>query len=156
MDTGYGIYPDVIAVQECDELLEALTEASRSKRAGTRHLMSNPAVQSLAHDVQLLRVASNFVGASAVPFRATLFSKTEQANWLIAWHQDLVLPMEEPFDSAGWGLWSIKGGIHCVQAPAWALSRMVALRIHLDDSTLRFWPAQTAILTSNALLPKEA
>jgi ectoine hydroxylase-related dioxygenase (phytanoyl-CoA dioxygenase family) len=97
--------------------------------------MSNDAVASIASDARLARLASNFVGPSPIPFRATLFTKTEQANWLIAWHQDLVLPLAQPFSLAGWGPWSTKSGVSCAQAPAWALSRVIALRLHLDDST---------------------
>jgi ectoine hydroxylase-related dioxygenase (phytanoyl-CoA dioxygenase family) len=59
----------------------------------------------------------------------------EHANWLIAWHQDIVLPLAEQFTGDGWGPWSIKGGVRHAQAPSWALARVIALRLHLDDST---------------------
>jgi ectoine hydroxylase-related dioxygenase (phytanoyl-CoA dioxygenase family) len=97
--------------------------------------MSNPAVARVASDERLLGIARRFVGETAVPFRATLFEKTGQANWLIAWHQDLALPLVEKFDAPGWTSWSTKGGFTYVQAPAWALERVIALRLHLDDST---------------------
>ena len=35
----------------------------------------------------------------------------------------------------GWGPWSVKDGVLYAHAPAAALNRMVALRVHLDDST---------------------
>jgi len=97
--------------------------------------MSNPAVASLAADHRLRDLAASMLGGSAIPFRATLFEKTEQANWLIAWHQDTALPFAAPFDRAGWGPWSVKSGVHYAHAPACAMERIVALRIHLDDST---------------------
>lgn len=34
----------------------------------------------------------------------------------------------------GWGPWSIKSGITYAHAPTTALSRVVALRVHFDDS----------------------
>jgi ectoine hydroxylase-related dioxygenase (phytanoyl-CoA dioxygenase family) len=34
----------------------------------------------------------------------------------------------------GWGPWSIKAGITYAHAPATALSRVIALRLHFDDS----------------------
>jgi ectoine hydroxylase-related dioxygenase (phytanoyl-CoA dioxygenase family) len=35
---------------------------------------------------------------------------------------------------AGWGPWSEKAGVTYAHAPAWALSRVIALRVHLDAS----------------------
>ena len=55
-------------------------------------------------------------------------------NWLVTWHQDIALPLQERRDVPGWGPWSIKSGITYAHAPATALSRVVALRLHLDDS----------------------
>jgi len=63
-----------------------------------------------------------------------LFDKTIAANWLIAWHQDIALPLVSRFDAAGWGPWSCKQGVHYCHAPGWALSKILALRLHLDAS----------------------
>ena len=38
-------------------------------------------------------------------------------------------------DREGWGPWSRKDDIHYAHAPADALQRVIALRVHLDDST---------------------
>jgi ectoine hydroxylase-related dioxygenase (phytanoyl-CoA dioxygenase family) len=96
--------------------------------------MSNPAVAAFARDARLLEIAGLAVGMNPVPFRATLFEKTAQANWLIAWHQDTALPLVESFEAPGWGPWSQKDGFVYSHAPAWALERVIALRIHLDES----------------------
>jgi phytanoyl-CoA dioxygenase PhyH len=40
----------------------------------------------------------------------------------------------------GWGPWSIKEGVHYAHAPAHALDEVVALRLHLDDSTAENGP----------------
>jgi ectoine hydroxylase-related dioxygenase (phytanoyl-CoA dioxygenase family) len=64
-----------------------------------------------------------------------LFEKSAQSNWLVPWHQDTGLPLAEPFQVPGWGSWSQKAGVTYAHAPAWALARVVALRIHLDAST---------------------
>ncbi len=69
------------------------------------------------------------------PFRATLFEKSQRANWLVVWYQDTALPLESYIDTPEWGPWSRKAGILYAHAPAWALSRILALRIDLDAST---------------------
>jgi ectoine hydroxylase-related dioxygenase (phytanoyl-CoA dioxygenase family) len=43
--------------------------------------------------------------------------------------------MAERYDLAGWGPWSEKCGVTYAHAPARVLERVVALRVHLDDST---------------------
>ena len=127
--------PECLSGHECDDLLEALSvESVTRSRAGARHLMSVPVVAELAKDVRLTDLARVWLGSRAIPFRATLFEKSSVTNWLIPWHQDTALPLTKRFDLAGWGPWSEKAGSIYAHAPAWALSRVIALRVHLDAS----------------------
>lgn len=80
------------------------------------------------------------IGERATPFRATLFDKSPQANWLVVWHQDTALPLRERREISGWGPWSEKEGIIYAYAPASALENILALRVHLDHSSLRNGP----------------
>ena len=97
--------------------------------------MAVPEVHRLASDDRLLQVASAVLESRAVPYRATLFAKSGRANWLVVWHQDTALPVANRVSSAEWGPWSTKEGILYAHAPAPALERVVALRVHLDAST---------------------
>ncbi len=110
------------------------TQVARS-RAGIRHLMSDPNVVFVANDPRLISLATQALGQSAFPFRATLFDKSPDSNWRVTWHQDTALPLQERIDAQGWGPWSLKEGIHYAHAPQCALEKIVALRLHLDDST---------------------
>jgi len=94
-----------------------------------------PNVARLADDPRLTSLAQTELGGKAVPFRATLFEKSGKANWLVVWHQDTALAIRHRFDAADWGPWSQKAGVLYSHSPAWALSRVVALRVHLDAST---------------------
>lgn len=96
--------------------------------------MSSPAVRALAHDPRLLALARKEVGATALPYRATLFDKSPGANWLVVWHQDTALPLRARQDVPGWGPWSVKAGVLYAHAPAQALENIAAVRVHLDDS----------------------
>ncbi len=82
-----------------------------------------------------MRIAREVLGDAALPFRATLFDKSPTANWLVVWHQDTALPLRERREAPGWGPWSVKDDVIYAHAPEHALSRVLALRIHLDDST---------------------
>ena len=53
----------------------------------------------------------------------------------MVWHQDTALPLRERHDAPSWAPWSVKDGVVYAHAPAGVLSQVLALRIHLDDST---------------------
>jgi phytanoyl-CoA dioxygenase PhyH len=134
-DLGFRIVSGVLGPAEASDLLRTLeTSPLTRSRAGARHLMKHAAVSGVANDSRLLAIASGFLGPCPVPYRATLFDKSSARNWLVPWHQDTALPLQERLDVAGWGPWSVKSGITYAHAPATALSRVVALRLHFDDS----------------------
>jgi len=136
MEPGFRIMEKVLSPEECETLLRHLTTAAPNRsRAGARHLLALPPVAQLAHDSRLLSIAQRQLGKQVVPFHATLFDKSPTANWLVPWHQDTALPLKERFAAPDWGPWSQKAGVAYAHAPAWALSRVVALRVHLDTST---------------------
>ena len=133
---GFRISEGVLSAEECETIVSSLSNSKVSKgRAGARHLMCVSEVARVASDTRLLEVARRELGTEPFPFRATLFEKSGKANWLVVWHQDTALPLRERFDAPGWGPWSEKAGVPYAHAPASALSRVVALRIHLDAST---------------------
>ena len=125
-----------MSATECVDILRSLNGASlQHGRAGVRHLMAHPVVCRLASDPRLIAIAERIIGARAIPYKATLFEKSQCVNWHVAWHQDRALPLTARFDSAEWGPWTQKEGILYAYAPTFALERIVALRLHLDAST---------------------
>ncbi len=96
--------------------------------------MAHAPVAALAHDSRLLALAATVLGSKVQPYRATLFDKSPDSNWLVVWHQDTALPLRVRHDRSGWGPWSTKAGVLYAHAPARALEAVVALRLHLDDS----------------------
>jgi ectoine hydroxylase-related dioxygenase (phytanoyl-CoA dioxygenase family) len=97
--------------------------------------MSCDMVNRFARDPRLAQLARRLNGCEMLPYKATLFNKTSKANWLVAWHQDTALPVEEFIPDSGWSAPSIKAGRLFAQAPPSALSKILALRVHLDAST---------------------
>ena len=140
-DRGFAVIPPVFEEDRVVLLAENLAMANlRRSRAGVRHALGITAVASLANDPRILELARCILGASAYPFRATVFEKTTDANWLVVWHQDTALPLRRREETPGWGPWSVKEGVTYAHAPASALSQVLALRVHLDDSTSRNGP----------------
>lgn len=144
---GFAIIPDVLTREETERLLEGISVgAPRRSRAGVRHALGLDPVSEFARRPNVIELARALLGPAAFPYRATLFDKSSKSNWLVVWHQDTALPLREQRETAGWGPWSVKEGIVYAHAPAAALAQVLALRIHLDDSTalngpLRVLPA---------------
>jgi hypothetical protein len=79
-------------------------------------------------------VAAASLGQRARAVRAILFDKTAATNWALGWHQDRTISVVERLDVTGFGPWTIKRGMPHVAPPFALLSRMVTLRVHLDDT----------------------
>lgn len=136
-ELGYDVVTSVTSESECDDLLTALESSMLVRsRAGARHLLSVQAISEMANDCRLTTMASEGLSHAARPFRVTLFDKSAAANWSVVWHQDTALPVRSRVDVPGWGPWSRKAGVLYAHAPAEALSKIVALRLHLDESSL--------------------
>jgi ectoine hydroxylase-related dioxygenase (phytanoyl-CoA dioxygenase family) len=158
-ERGFAVISEIFKQDRVTLLAENLATANlRRSRAGVRHALSDAVVASLASDPQLLEVARRILGASAYPFHATIFEKTTDANWLVVWHQDTALPLRRRQETPGWGPWSVKEGVIYAHAPASALSQVLALRVHLDDSTSRNGPLRVlpathtlGVLTDDAI-----
>ena len=133
---GYAIHERVLGEDEVRALGESMDELSiPHSRAGARHVLRFPPIAAISADSRLISLAAAWLGGGATPFKATLFDKNSEANWLVAWHQDTALPLVARNEVPGWGPWSVKDGITYAHSPAEALNRVIALRLHLDDST---------------------
>jgi ectoine hydroxylase-related dioxygenase (phytanoyl-CoA dioxygenase family) len=131
---GFAVVPSIL-----DEvtlgILEQTLPPSLGARGGVRNLLEIPAIRSLAASPVLRALLDPTLGPHAVPVRAILFDKTPDANWKVTWHQDLTIAVKERVEVDCYGPWSEKDGIVHVQPPRDVLESMLAVRIHLDEST---------------------
>ena len=138
---GFAIIPDVVSENDIVRLTRELAENPLPRsRAGSRHALRHSSIAEVADDPRLTGLVEKILGHGAAPFRATLFDKSPNSNWLVAWHQDTALPLRRRQDATGWGPWSVKEGVIYARAPASVLRKVLALRLHLDDSTLENGP----------------
>jgi ectoine hydroxylase-related dioxygenase (phytanoyl-CoA dioxygenase family) len=92
-----------------------------------------PDIRQLADSDRVRSLVETVLGPSAILVRSLFFDKTTDANWKVAWHQDLTIAVRERSETPGFGPWSIKDGVPHVQPPVPILNRMFTVRIHLDD-----------------------
>lgn len=138
---GFAVVPEFLDSETIDSVLEALANAriddGESQRAGRffgiRNLLNVvPFTRNLANNSDCRSLVEPILGRGARVVRGIYFDKHEDANWKVAWHQDMTIAVRERFDVDGYGPWSIKAGIHHVQPPASVLENMLTLRLHLD------------------------
>jgi ectoine hydroxylase-related dioxygenase (phytanoyl-CoA dioxygenase family) len=139
---GYSLRKGVLSGTQLDDLVQAIehTKVSatiRKRGAGVfamRHLLKEvPEVRELAESAKLLDMVKEILGARAFPVRAVLLDNDPDAAWYMTWHQDLHIGVKKRIEVAGFTTWSVKNGILHVQPPVEYLSRMLTVRLHLDD-----------------------
>ncbi|SFP92460.1 phytanoyl-CoA dioxygenase family protein [Hymenobacter arizonensis] len=65
--------------------------------------------------------------------KSIYFDKPALSNWLVAWHQDLMINVDRRADAQGFGPWTSKPEGVSVQPPVAVLQNVCTIRIHLDD-----------------------
>lgn len=128
-DDGFAIVGAGLASAALFELGTLLD----TKHPGERNLLDLPAIRQLARSEAIRNLARPVLGDDCFAVRGILFNKTQDANWKVVWHQDCVIAVAARRDIPGWGPWSIKAGVNHVRPSADIVSRMLAVRIHLDD-----------------------
>lgn len=147
---GFALIPDVVGEDGVGSLLAALDGADdvegvrrRESVYAIRNLLEVvPDVAALARSAKVRALVEPVLGPDSFAVRGILFDKTPDANWKVAWHQDLTIAVRERREVEGFGPWSEKAGIVHVQPPAAVLERMVTVRLHLDPCGPENGPVQ--------------
>lgn len=130
---GFEIIRSVITEEEITRLRkEADHIAELEGAACVRHMRKK---SPLFHQLAISRQLLDLLPGEMYPVRSILFDKTTEANWPVAWHQDLTIAVKEQKDVDGYGPWSLKDGVVHVQPPVELLQTMITLRIHLDSTS---------------------
>lgn len=111
-------------------------------KAGARVSTRDPAL------AEVLAALAGIVEAflpGARPVRALWFDKTPEANWLVPWHQDRTIAVQERHDVPGYAPWSSKQGVCHVEPPFALLAAMRTVRLHIDDCPADNAPLEVAL-----------
>lgn len=113
--------------------LRALSSSLPRDQAGIRISGMEALRRFLRADESIGSIAASVLGSASRPVRAILFDKTAETNWSLAWHQDRTICVRKKVEVHGFGPWTMKAGMQHVAPPFHLLTRMVTLRVHLDD-----------------------
>jgi hypothetical protein len=120
---GFAIVPSLLDMAEVEQLRTRVanvhtTEAVRRRREtyAVRNLPQvPPEIAAFVTSGKIQALAERAMGGRAVAVRGILFDRTQNANWLVPWHQDLTICVKEKIDVPGFGLWTLKAGVNHVQ-----------------------------------------
>jgi ectoine hydroxylase-related dioxygenase (phytanoyl-CoA dioxygenase family) len=133
---GFAIVEHVLTPVQVEGLIESIerTLLGKSKAYGLRHLTRSVSeVAEVTRSGAIRALVEPILGAGASVVQSLFFDKNPQANWNVAWHQDLMIAVEEKVDDSPYGPWSLKEGVWHVQPPVEVLQRLLIVRLHLDD-----------------------
>lgn len=129
-EKGFAIVPKCLAA----EMVKHLSVHLGDEKHAQRNLLCDEMVRRLAASEPVKALLDSLFSKKSFAVRRILFNKTPDANWKVVWHQDRTIAVCERKEVAGFGPWSIKAGVQHVQPPVYVMSKMVAIRLHLDES----------------------
>ncbi|MGI4761329.1 MAG: phytanoyl-CoA dioxygenase family protein [Janthinobacterium lividum] len=127
---------EVTALLACVESAPAASPNFRRSHDvfAIRNLLGEiPALGPLLATPALRNVLGELFPAGCHLTKAIYFDKPAGSNWLVAWHQDLMINVAERAEAPGFGPWTAKAGWVAVQPPVAVLENTVTIRVHLDD-----------------------
>src|SRR5580658_1819637 len=127
---GFAVIPSCLD----ESTVERLRNHFDENRHAQRNLLSVPIVRELASSMPVRGILGAILGPNCCAVKAILLNKTPESNWKVVCHQDLTISVRERREVAGFGPWTKKAGIPHVQPPPEIMSRILAIRLHLDDS----------------------
>ena len=141
-EAGFAVVPPLYAPPELATLLRCIEQAPaaspnfrRSQDVfAIRNLLGEvPALWPLLDTPALRRLLGELFPAGCHLTKGIYFDKPAGSNWLVAWHQDLMINVAHRADLPGFGPWTAKAGWVAVQPPVAVLENTVTIRLHLDD-----------------------
>lgn len=126
---------DSLLGQVANAGIDNLGSQRRGRVFGLRDLLNAvPFTRAFANSASIRSLVEPILGSGARVVRAIYFDKHKEANWKVAWHQDVTIAVRDKLDVDGFSAWSIKAGITHVQPPVSVLSNMLTVRVHLDHT----------------------
>ena len=140
---GFHIIENAFENQITESLTEQLSRTDFGDSAkqrklvafGVRNLLNvAPVVKEFSESAAVRQLIEPIAGENARVVRAIYFDKTLEANWKVPFHQDLTITVKERKKVDEFVSWTMKASIWHVQPPVSVIEKIVALRVHLDNT----------------------
>lgn len=124
----------IYSIEECETIISEIAKNEKNNGFGIRYFIrDNPAVfKLLVNDALRLLLNKYFVNPCIV--KSIYFDKPVNANWVVNWHQDITLNLNERIELPGFKNWRVLKDRVVVQPEVSVLESILTLRVHLDDA----------------------
>jgi ectoine hydroxylase-related dioxygenase (phytanoyl-CoA dioxygenase family) len=135
---GFAIISDLLPVGVVDGLIDRIHKIISEEETRSSYGLRNihqlvPEVSELAESVVIQELVGPIIGRNAFLVRSLFFDKNAEANWKVAWHQDLTIAVRKKIETPEFSAWSVKDNVVHVQPPSRILENMITVRLSLDD-----------------------
>lgn len=139
---GFAILPELYTAAETAVFLRTVEKAPvsgpnfrRSQEVfAIRNLVGEvPELWPQLHTAALRELLGQLYPKGCQLVKSIYFDKPAGSNWLVAWHQDLMINVDQRTNAHGFGPWTSKAKGVSVQPPVAVLENISTIRIHLDD-----------------------
>ena len=135
-EDGVEIIEDVYSPEELDRILSAIESAGIENKFGIREfLIRNSKIAQLVFTQGLVRLIDKISPGCFVSIKSIYFDKPPHSNWVVNWHQDLTINLENRAEAKGYKNWRETKDRVVVQPDRDLLDDIFTIRIHLDDCT---------------------
>ncbi len=123
-------------VRKIGALIQQYFKKENLNTANQREIFSKiPGLKSLLLNSNLTTIL-DFLMPKAFLVKSVYFEKNRDADWFVAWHQDLPINVNEKVETEGFSTWTFRDNLHSVIPPLEISQNILAIRIHLDDTTV--------------------
>lgn len=140
---GFSVVPAVYSAAETETMLQHIeaTEHSGPAFRKTKDLFAIrgflkvvPGITDLIFNDSLNTLIQEVFGSGYFVIKSIYFDKPPASNWFVAYHQDLMITVNQKTELTGFGPWTLKPDQIAVQPPVSILEDNFTLRIHLDPA----------------------
>lgn len=140
-ENGFALAGNIFTDAEIENLIRHIeaTEPSGPAFHKTKDLFAIrnflgelPAITDLVFNAKLKALIHAVFGEGYFVIKSVYFDKPQESNWFVAYHQDLMIAVNQKTELPGFGPWTLKPDQVSVLPPVAILAGNFTLRIHLD------------------------
>jgi ectoine hydroxylase-related dioxygenase (phytanoyl-CoA dioxygenase family) len=133
---GFEIIENVYSEREVNEILKLVEFKGVENKFGVREfLVDNPEIADKVFTNMLIEIIERISPNCDKSIKSIYFDKPPSANWIVNWHQDLTINLENKIEVEDFKNWRVKEERTVVQPKREILESIFTIRIHLDDCT---------------------
>lgn len=137
---GFGILNHVYTKRDIRKLkarFDGYIKQNNEQAFGMREVLTKmPELKAILFNKNFKKLIKS-IDKNAFLTKAVYFDKSPKDNWYVTWHQDVPINVSKKQTTEGFSSWTNKKGVISVCPPEEISKNTFAMRIHLDDTSIK-------------------